>query len=428
MRAPARRLLVPAIIVAAGLSLAVGFWVKDRCTTHVWDGYQYRTSCYNDILALYSFRGLEQGRFPYVEGDGNDDPPPGERFDLDGDLEYPVGTGLFVGAIASIVQGGQAFFRANAAGLAIAGLVTVALLARMVDDRRRVLYVALGSPLMLYAFHNWDLLAVMLMVAGLLAYHRRADAAAGGLLGLGAATKLFPGAVVPGLLLTRLREQRPAASLRLLLAAAGGFLLLNLPILAINPPGWLFPWRFQSTRFPNFETSWYMIFRHASGGAASADSFWWRIYPELTGYLSGALFLIGLGLLLRAEQRRESMRPYALAFGAMLIFLLTAKVYSPQFALWLLPFFALVRIRWYGYVAFVLTDAAVWAAVSAWFLTQPPISSGDPAFRFALLEAAVWARYAVLLWLLRLSRTADDNVVPSRARATALPHSVESPA
>jgi hypothetical protein len=122
---------------------------------------------------------------------------------------------------------------------------------------------------------------------------------------------------------------------------------------------------------------------------------------------------------LTAASPRARARPYALAFGAMLIFLLTAKVYSPQFALWLLPFFALVRIPWYGFAAFIVTDAAVWFSISAWFLSQPLVSAGDPDLRFLLLEIAVWTRYAALLFLLWLSRRADENVIAPDARAPA---------
>ena len=407
------------VVGAMTLSLAVGFAIKDRCTAHVWDGYQYRTSCYNDIYALYSFRGLAEGRFPYVDGDGNDDPPPGEQFDLDGDLEYPVGTGVFIGAMSRLVDGGQAFFRANVVGLAIAGLLSAGMLALLAKDKPRALLFAFGTPVALYAFHNWDLLAVAFMVAGLLAFRARRDAATGLLLGAGAATKLFPGAILPGLALVRWRE-RGRAPVGMIAAAIAAFALFNVPILAINPPGWLFPWRFQSTRFPNFETSWYMIFRHGSGGGATAESFWFATYPELTGFLSSVLFLIGLAVLLRAEWKRPFMRPYAVSFGAMLIFLLTAKVYSPQFALWLLPFFVLVRIPWYAFVAFLVTDGAVWTAISAFFLAAGTEAESS---RMLLVEIAVWARYGVLLWLLWLSRRAPENVedhpsVPS-ARAAA---------
>jgi hypothetical protein len=183
-------------------------------------------------------------------------------------------------------------------------------------------------------------------------------------------------------------------------------------VLLINARGWLLPWKFQSTRFPNYETSWYFVYRHVGRGGASP--FWFGEYPELTGLISGALFLAGMGVLLWRESRRERVRPFALGFGVLLIFLLTAKVYSPQYALWLLPFFALVRIPWYGYAAFAATDAAVWTAISGYFLAVDH-ARGSPETLLNLLEAAVILRYLVLGWLLWYSRRADENVAYAAA-------------
>jgi len=396
-----KKITVSAALAATTLALLGGLLLKDRCTTHQWDGYQYRTSCYNDVFALYFFRGLQDRVFPYIHGDGVMDTGG------DGDLEYPVVTGYFVGAIAQVVHGGQEFFRANAAGLAAAGLAAAGLLAALARDRRRVFFFALAPAVVLYAFHNWDLLAVAAMVGGLYAFRARADRTAGALLGLGAAAKLFPGLILPALALARWR-QRGRPPVGMIAWAAGIFAAANLPVLLWNPTGWAFAWKFQSTRFPNFETSWYFLYRHLSG--LFGGSFWSDTYPRATSVLSGLLFAAGALLLLRAEAKREHQRPYAAAFGLLVIFLLTAKVYSPQYSLWILPFFVLLRMPWYAFAAFAVTDAAVWFAISAYFLAAPPLSAGDPALRLTLTEAAVWVRYAVLAWLLWLSRRAEENV------------------
>lgn len=396
-----KKIAVSAALAAMTLALFGGLVLKDRCTTHQWDGYQYRTSCYNDIYALYFFRGLQDRVFPYIHGDGVMDTGG------DGDLEYPVVTGLFVGAVAQVVKGGQDFFRANAAGLAAAGLAAAGLLAAMARDRRRVLFFALAPSVVLYAFHNWDLLAVAAMVGGLFAFRARADRTTGALLGLGAAAKVFPGLILPALALARWRE-KGRAPIGMVAWAAGIFLATNLPIFLLNPTGWGFVWKFQGSRFPNFETSWYFIYRHLS--ELFGGSFWWETYPRATSLLSGLLFAAGAVLLLRSESKRGHRRPYATAFGLLLIFLLSAKVYSPQFSLWLLPFFVLLRLPWYSFAAFAVTDAAVWVGISAYFLAAPPLSAGDPALRLTLTEIAVWVRYAVLAWLLWLSRRVEEDV------------------
>jgi len=393
-----RRIVPWTVLVTAAVALLAGYLLKERCTRHEWDGYQFRTSCYNDIYALYFHRGLDREPVPYVNGDG-------ELSENEvGDLEYPVVTGFYIGTVALVTSTPNSYFQVTAAGLALAGMLAVGGLLLLARDPARVLTVAAGSSLVLYAFHNWDLLAVMFMVAGLVAFRMRKDVPAGALIGLGAAAKVFPGLILPALVLARRREER-RWPVEMIVASAFGFILPNAPVLAANPAGWLVPWRFQGTRFPNFETSWYFVYKHLGNG----EPFWGETYPGLTSMLAGGLFLAGAGLLLWRESKRVRFRPYATSFGLLLVFLLTAKVYSPQFSLWVLPFFALVRVRWYAWLAFLITDAAVWAAISAYFLA----ASGRAGATLVLVEVAVVARYLVLAWLLWLSRRADENVAPA---------------
>ena len=89
------------------------------------------------------------------------------------------------------------------------GLAAAAALAAMALEPRRVLLYAVGPAMILYAFHNWDLLAVGLATLAMYAYIRRADGWAGLLLGLGAATKLYPCAAAPGAGARRLEAEPP---------------------------------------------------------------------------------------------------------------------------------------------------------------------------------------------------------------------------
>ena len=378
------------------MGLLAGYALKAPCLTpRVWNGFQFRHSCYSDILPLYAGRNLNTRRFPYFDSTA------ATRANRT-DVEYPVGTGLYMGDVAMTVTTANSFFNANAIGLALMGILTTVCLARMAADRRRVLLFALGPAVVLYAFHNWDLLAVGPMAVALYAFWRGRDGWAGFALGIAAATKLFPAFIFPALLLGSWKRSRRAP--RALAAAfVGGVAALNVPVMLANFPGWKYPWVFQSTRTANYETSWFMLFRHLSPEHSK-----WFFDSSFVNLVSGALFVAGATVMLAIEARREHARPYALSFALLLWFLVTAKVFSPQYALWVLPFFALLRMPWWSYVAFAVTDAAVWFAVSGYFL------GGSANHRLFILEITVWARYAVLLLLIGLSFIVDELVAEPR--------------
>jgi Glycosyltransferase family 87 len=341
-----------------------------------------------------------------------------------------VGTGLYMGTVAKTTTTPRSYFNASAVGLALAGLIAVLATALIASDRSRVLYFALAPTVVLYSFHNWDLLAVALTALAFLAFQRRRDGPAGAALGAGASSKLYPAFLLPVFMIVRWRDRdrtrdsvAPPGSPRvrrawhqvanfvrpsrwMLGVFAAVTLVMNVPVMIANKAGWWYPWAFQSRRFTNFETVWYMVYRHLNRFVD--QTFWFDPgpYPKLLNAATAAMFLIGSGLLIWRELKRERFRAANVSFGILLIWLITAKVFSPQYMLWLLPFFALVEIPWYGFVGFAIVDGAVWAAISAYFLTLSTNPAGGTT-QLNLLEAAVFARYAVLgvlLWMTRRSR------------------------
>ena len=397
-----RRRLTYFLLGFAAVGLTAGFLLKLPCASGDWsDGRQYRRLCYSDIVPLYGPRGLAEDRFPYL--DSTEETRRAEQ-----DVEYPAGTGLYLGAVAKTTSTLVSFVHANEIGLALMGLGAVAVLAAMALDPRRVLLFALGPALVLYAFHNWDLLAVGLSTFALYAFWRGKDGWAGLLLGVAAATKLYPAFLLPALGLSVWRRDG-RVPWRMAGTFALGAALLNVPLMMANFDGWRYPWDFQSRRAANFETSWYMLYRHFTGD--------WFFDSLFVNVLSGGAFVVGTAVLVAREARRERVRPYALGFGILVLFLLTAKVFSPQYALWLLPFFALLRLPIWSYIAFAITDAAVWVAVAAYFLALQ-YGTGSATFRLDVLEVMVWVRYLVLAILLVLSRRTEELVAEPPGRRT----------
>ena len=365
------------LVVVFLATLILSLLLKLPCARHAWGGFEYHSWCYNDIMALYGLRHFDQHAFPY----------------LTTNLEYPVGIGLLAGLAGWLAQNLSSFFGLTSIVLIFSGLVSLWCLKELSSEPSRLIRFVVAPTLILYAFLNWDLVPVALLLLGLVAYQRQRDGWAGFWLGLGAATKVFPGLLVPGLLVDRYLRKR-YFSWSLLFGAVVGFVGLNLPIVLTNPSGWWYPWQFQANRFPNFETIWFIIYHQF--GKAEASSFWWTIYPRLTSSLSLGLFGVGLSCLLVAEWRARRVRPWVVAFITLVIFLLTAKIFSPQYLLWLLPFFVLLPFSNRQFLAFEVVDLATWAAI-AHYLPWANSLQGTPAL--ALLELAVVVRYGMLVWL-----------------------------
>ena len=88
--------------------------------------------------------------------------------------------------------------------------------------------------------------------------------------------------------------------------------------------------------------------------AAGATGFATGPLGLVTG-LACLLLLAGVGVLTLVVPRRP--RVAQVAFLAVVAFLLTNKVYSPQYVLWLLPLAALARPRWGMFLTWQLTEA-----------------------------------------------------------------------
>jgi hypothetical protein len=90
--------------------------------------------------------------------------------------------------------------------------------------------------------------------------------------------------------------------------------------------------------------------------------------------------------------------------------------------LWLLPFLAIVRIPWRVVTACLVTDVAVLLAIN-WYYAELA-RGGNWQTMLTLLEIAVWARYAALVWVawvaLRRDRGAEAGAaLPEAALRTA---------
>lgn len=384
MKHAARPLALGMVLTSVVVVMGLGAAQKAPCADARWqDLRQYRLLCYTDIVPLLGTEQLADGRLPFLEPCV---PIEGQNCD-----EYPVLT-MYLMRVADWIAGDRhgAWYWVNAALLLACALVTV--VATYLAAGTRALYVALAPSLLLYGTVNWDLLAVAFAAAAVAAFAARRDGLAGALLGLGAASKLYPLLLALPLAAERVRQRFPDRAVSLVWWTVGGWAAVNLPFIVAAPEGWSRFFRYNATRCPDFDSVWTIGFRLAGSDACA--------HAGTVGALSAAAFVGGITFVWTAKEHTQPGFPrWAFGFPLLVTFLLTNKVYSPQYGLWLLPWFALALPDIRAFASFQVLDVVVFVTRFRWFLELAEPGAGLPRWLF---EAAVAARAAILVWCIVL--------------------------
>jgi uncharacterized membrane protein len=359
------------------LTLALAWLQKSPCQDGAWtEGRQYTHLCYSDVIPLYYTERLNEGAIPYV----------------DHPVEYPVLTGAFMGVAAwlsdrlPVENAVQSYYNVTALLLAICMLVVTWSTFRLAGRRRwDAAIVALSPLLIVHAFTNWDLLAVALAGAAMVAWQGRRAGLAGVLLGLGTAAKLYPALFFIPLLALCWRSRQLPAFGRAALGAAIAWSVVNLPIAALWPESWLRFLELNRERPADFDSLWYGLAQVVGGDDPA---------PKVNGVAAVAVLLalaavFALGVLAPRRPRLPQ-----LLFLVVAAFLLTNKVWSPQYSLWLLPLAVLARPSWRMLLAWQVTECLVWVPRLLWFL-----GTGSKGVDYNWFFGAVLLRDAAVLAL-----------------------------
>jgi len=389
------RLMTPVrVMFMIGLVfLALGWSTKAACLQSTgtgtgdlrvanWDNQRaYYELCYSDTVPLYGAELLSKGLFPYksswVETDSNGTPQtrydgqPAVRY-----MEYPVLTGVYQYASMALAKTYTAlsklvplpviaevvvFFDVAAFGLALAWLATVWATAGL--SGRRIWDAALvaASPLLIFQiFTNFDALATAFAMGGVLAWARRKPVLAGVLIGLGAAAKLYPLLFLGPMLVLGIRTGRLGALARTAGVAAVTWSAVNLPVLLTYPRGWSEFFRLNTRRGDDMD-SLYNVVKSFTGwrGFDPKLGFWEP--PTGLNTVVAVLFVICCAAIAYvAFTAPQRPRVAQLLFLVVAAFLLTNKVWSPQFSLWLVPLAVLALPHRRILLAWMTIDALVW--------------------------------------------------------------------
>lgn len=348
------RVVVLAVIVVFALGMAQ----KAACYGGAWfqpGDAQYIHACYSDIPHLYFGRGFAADLVPYF-----DRIPESISADFHY-LEYPVLTGLFMEVASWLTPHGgtlnersQTFWLVNSGMLLVCAVVLVVCVAR--THRRRpwdALLVALAPALVFTATINWDLFAVALTAAGMLMWSRSRPLAAGVLLGLATAAKLYPFILLGVLGVLCLRAGRLRAFATVLAGAVAAWLAVNLPVILFARDGWAAFYTYSKERGIDYGSFWLIIVQQTGNALDGYNAFGIALLLLLCAAVAG--------LALYAPRRPRFAQ---LAFLAVAAMVLANKVYSPQYVLWLIPLAALARPRWRDFLiwqgAEVLYVLGIW--------------------------------------------------------------------
>ena len=335
--------LVPVLVAGTLVTCGLGFVQKLPCQQSQFDfGQMFQRACYTDIHKLYYERGLATGNYPLK-------------------IEYPVLTGWFMqgtAMIARLVAGadaarqGMAFYWVNVLALIVCALLAVLATVYVAgrNGLRAGLMVALSPALLLAAYINWDLFAVALSALALAAWAKRRPAAAGVLLGLAISAKFYPLFFLGPLVLLCARAGQWRALGRLMAAAATTWLVVNVPIMYVAWDDWVEFYSFSQRRPIDWGSIFYLPVRK---NVPILDD------PHLLNVIcTGAFLIMALGIAVLALAAKRRPRLPQLLFLVVAAFLLSNKVWSPQYVLWLLPLAVLARPKLGAYLLWQAAEVA----------------------------------------------------------------------
>lgn len=366
----------------------------------------YYEFCYSDTVPLYTAELLNLGKFPYKSSWIETDSAHKPRIQYDGTrairyMEYPVLTGMYQYASMSVAKTYTAlsklvrmpvvaevimFFNISAFGLALAWMATVWATMRMSGRRVWDAAVVAGSPILIFqAFTNFDALATGCAAGAMLAWSRRKPVVAGVLIGVGVALKLYPLLLLIPLAMLAVRTGKWRPVVKTAIAALVTWIAVNLPIMLMFPRGWSEFFRLNTRRGDDMD-SLYNVVKSFTGWSGFDTNLGFWEPPTVLNTVTAVLFVLCCAAIAYvAWTAPQRPRLAQLAFLVVAAFLLTNKVWSPQYSLWLVPLAALALPHRRILLAWMTIDALIWIPRMLYLYDDPKLGLPEQFFTTTVL-------------------------------------------
>ena len=368
-----------AIIALALLVSLISFAKFSHCESTGWaTPDQYIHACYSDIPALYGERGLSKGDWAYSNGADS--------------VEYPVVTGVVMWALAQITPGGEGavknYFNINIIFLALL-FIFIALIVFKI--RPEFAYLTPLAPAAIASLYiNWDLWAIISMLAAIYWFDRKKLDLSAIALGLSISTKFMPIFLLVPIALIFLRRNQIRNAIRYLFITAATFAAINLPVYLTTPEGWIRFYELNISRESDWGSLWYAM---SALGANMPNTNYLSVLILLAGFAAIAIYVLEL---------RNIPSLAALSFIVLATVMCASKVYSPQYVLWLTPLavIALIDKRdlhafWIWQGAELIYHIAIWQHLA----TVTGAAFGLPLFGYAIITVL---RIAATIYLIAI--------------------------
>lgn len=366
---------------------------KDVCRQHGWGGAQnaYIGMCYSDWAPLWGARGFQADSWAPFTGSS------------DVQFEYPALMSFIASALATLVPRSLdsssqllAYFDLNTLFVAVLWAVVVIAVAKSAGRRIWDAAIVAASPAIMMALTiNWDMWAVAFLALGLLALGREHPWLAGALIGLGAATKFYPMLVLGALLVLAIRTGIYKPFLKVTAGAVGAWLVVNLPFALMNFKGWSSFYTFSAERGSGNSSVW-------QAWDFSIGKLWPGLSttPSVITVVGFGLFAAAcLGILALGLMAPQPPRVASLVFLVVAAFVITGKVYSPQFVIWLVPLAALAYPRWRPLLIWQAFEVLHFCALWMFLYMHSGDENAKGRFPDDLFVLAVLAHVVSLLWI-----------------------------
>jgi len=199
-------------------------------------------------------------------------------------------------------------------------------------------------------------------------------------LALGFSFKFYPVIYLIPLLIKQPNSKNALKIVLIFLAIVG---IINIPFMIANFSGWFFFFKLNSARLPNFDSIWtairyFLPYLHNNAQRINV----------ISSALLASFYFYSVW-----KFRKESF--LKLCFIVTLGFLIFNKVFSPQYILWLLPFFVLFqppKLYWFYLLEF--SNLIVLFIALRWFFIEQSFSYMFWSMPFIFL------RHLILIYLL----------------------------